>query len=742
MAKSWFYKLLFSYLPIFFAVISFLIAIFFFSMGEVTRKAAETVNRGTSEHILEVVDNSLRAVEHMMIKELGATNGIQQFFNATLEDDPIRRMVNPSKLLSEMKNQFPLVDSIYLVNWEDEVVLTDTAALTMERFEDRAFVEEYLRSRKGASWTGKRPYREFPNQYDTDVLSLVKPYPVPAGDYGVMVVNVSARAITNLVKDLSDTGFITAVLMDGEGELLYASDAELPALQGAATEVGSSYSGWRIRSQLQGGAFYLFASRFNLILLLSGGVAVVAAAWFITYISRRHYRPIQSLTARLGGYARLKTEQLLRTGGRDEFAFIESALDKMIAQSDELMTEQEQHMQVRRRHWIKETLEGDYDTVVRDWDAISARFGWQSGLVRASAMTIEIDGYLAFCEKYSRRDQSLLKFLIGNVVGELAGERGLAVYGEWLEADKWCAVVRLQEEEQSGEAVALYARQLIQWVADNLDFEITIGLGDTVRGVEQISSSYEQSLQALSYKMALGSGRVIGSRDLPEAGGGALPQPAADLRGLVQAFKLGDGAWERQYDRFAEALRARVAPKEELLYQVNYVVYQLAKEMAELSRDYQQAWEAESSRIAALMRAHDTLEGLTDALREALRDVQARMGELREDRTYSATMLEVRRYIAAHSGRPDLSLTHLSEAFELSPKYVSQLFKEEFGEKFVDYLASVRTERAKRLLADTADSIQDVGLQVGYTHSFSFIRAFKKQTGMTPGEYRKYAETE
>ncbi|MNT89967.1 HTH-type transcriptional regulator YesS [compost metagenome] len=68
---------------------------------------------------------------------------------------------------------------------------------------------------------------------------------------------------------------------------------------------------------------------------------------------------------------------------------------------------------------------------------------------------------------------------------------------------------------------------------------------------------------------------------------------------------------------------------------------------------------------------------------------------------------------------------------------LSTLFKEEFGEKFVVYLCQVRMEHAKGLLRGTSLSVQEIAEKVGYLHQMSFIRAFKKLIGTTPGDYRK-----
>lgn len=737
MNRSWFYKLLFSYLPVFFIVISFLIAVFFFSMGEVTRMAAETVNRGSSNHMLELIDHSLQSIEHMMIKELGTQDGIQRFYNRTLRDDPYKSMALPSKELWNIVTQYPMIQSVYLVRWEDRVILSDSATLSWDQFEDRPFVESYLQTRQGFKWTGLRPYREFANQYRSDVITLVKPYPVPAGDEGIMVVNVSAKWVTELVDKMYDTDFISAAVEDRNGNALIASASDKPVFEDTVTEVQSEYSGLIIKSQLAGGAFYQFATRAIAVLLFSGFIAIVAAVFYITYISKRNYRPIRSLMTRLDGYARLKAEQLLKSGGKDEFAYIENALDKMIEQAGDLMSQQEEHLQARKRQWIKDTLEGDFDAAGKCPPEDSEPFGWNPAHDKASAIVIEIDRYADFCENYTKRDQSLLKFLIGNVVAEMAQQHEIGIFGEWLFPQKWCAFVQLKDDHAT-EDVVVFALQIVAWIRDNLDFNVTIGLGDLVLGAGNINVSYEQSLHVLQYKMTLGNNRVIGYWEVPESQKQGTRKMGIDMMGLVQSYKLGEADWEEHYDRFIRELQTEVWPRDELVHQIHFLIYQLSREFLELNADYRELWHEHTvPRINRLMKQFDTFDEMSEGLRTVLLDAYRQLAELREERTYSSTMKDVRQYIYDNYSNPDLSLNHLSAAFNLKPKYVSHLFKEEFGEKFVDYLMNVRMEKAKELLASTELSVQEIAVQVGYTHSFSFIRVFKKTFGITPGDYRK-----
>lgn len=84
----------------------------------------------------------------------------------------------------------------------------------------------------------------------------------------------------------------------------------------------------------------------------------------------------------------------------------------------------------------------------------------------------------------------------------------------------------------------------------------------------------------------------------------------------------------------------------------------------------------------------------------------------------------------------DLSVELLSCFFYMSRSYLSHLFKEQTGEKFVDYLNRIRIEKAKQLLLSSDKKMYQVAKAVGYDNIKYFFRVFKKWTGETPEQWR------
>jgi two-component system response regulator YesN len=96
---------------------------------------------------------------------------------------------------------------------------------------------------------------------------------------------------------------------------------------------------------------------------------------------------------------------------------------------------------------------------------------------------------------------------------------------------------------------------------------------------------------------------------------------------------------------------------------------------------------------------------------------------------------DAKEYIAANYSR-DISLDDVSRNVDVSPYYFTRLFKEETGVTFVEYLTTMRIDKAKEMLNASQFSMKEICQAVGYSDPNYFSRIFKKNVGVTPTEYR------
>jgi AraC family transcriptional regulator len=93
-------------------------------------------------------------------------------------------------------------------------------------------------------------------------------------------------------------------------------------------------------------------------------------------------------------------------------------------------------------------------------------------------------------------------------------------------------------------------------------------------------------------------------------------------------------------------------------------------------------------------------------------------------------------YIEEHL-HEQISLTTLAGLVSLSPYHFCRAFRQSFGTPPHRYHNSLRTERAKTLLAESASSVTEIGSALGFRETSSFTTAFRKATGQTPTAYRR-----
>lgn len=94
-------------------------------------------------------------------------------------------------------------------------------------------------------------------------------------------------------------------------------------------------------------------------------------------------------------------------------------------------------------------------------------------------------------------------------------------------------------------------------------------------------------------------------------------------------------------------------------------------------------------------------------------------------------------YIENHYNNKKLNMAIVSNYVSLNYSYFSQLFKEETGKNFVEYLSAYRIQKALVLLAQTSLKIYEVAEKVGYNEARHFLKVFKEFQELTPNEYRK-----
>lgn len=83
------------------------------------------------------------------------------------------------------------------------------------------------------------------------------------------------------------------------------------------------------------------------------------------------------------------------------------------------------------------------------------------------------------------------------------------------------------------------------------------------------------------------------------------------------------------------------------------------------------------------------------------------------------------------------SVKFFADKICLSPGYFGDLIKKETGRTAQEYIQRKVIEQSKHRLLGSGQSVSEVAYSLGFQYPQHFIRLFKRETGVTPGEYRK-----
>jgi two-component system response regulator YesN len=738
MRKNWFRRLLLAYLPVLVLIVCLFAFVGIVQLNDLAQKEAERSTRIYVQNLQNTLEMSLRSTERMMLETISRNPTLTSF--VAMESDP-EFTIELSQLLQSMVNTHSWIHSAYIYRAGDDVIVSNLTKLPLASFGDREFIQSHLSDTGRHPWSTTRAYRTLSHtESEGAVISMTKGVPINIYGRALLVVNVSLSELQNFLRQYgkSDMNFLR--VSDSGGKTLYeGNDASFGGFGEQDFRLLSEYTGWTYQGGLKTGRTGMLLTYLASPYFILGFLALAAAIAWVVYITRRNYKPIETMMSRIQRYNERFAESKAIEPSSDELHYIEQTLSTIMEASQAYESRNEENSEYRRLKLLQELVSGEGSVDKDKWAQELETVGLGAGFGRAYVSLFEIDKYVDFISKYSRKDQGLFKYALKKVIAETANNKGFLVWQEWINNHRMSVIAIDGPDAPLSETDVLAAYDEIRlWLEQHLHLTVTAGLGPALSRLEDIAASYETAERALDYKSALGGNRVISYREIELLRPDDLYVYLQYVPTIAQSFRFGNEDWKEQLTGLFAGLKSMMLPKEEIADILTYLNYYFHSEMKELPSDYQPIWNDEFRSL--LSEQDDTLETLDELASfyiRTLSDFAERLQERKQQKGNQGVVHRMRSYIEQNFNNPDLSLQLLSDMLDMNPSTLSTIFKDEFGEKFVVYVSKVRMEHAKELLRTTALPIQDISEQTGYQHQMSFIRAFKKNVGTTPGEYRK-----
>jgi len=265
---------------------------------------------------------------------------------------------------------------------------------------------------------------------------------------------------------------------------------------------------------------------------------------------------------------------------------------------------------------------------------------------------------------------------------------------------------------------------------------VTIGVGHITDSYRYLNASYEISVRAILSKLYSGTGRVLyfSNDNKEEIAKDADPLKSIDLElaacltklDLTKAMYL----LNNMFDHFEQCNGNDV-------YAVKYLCINIVSRIEVTLLDYNISADELFGKKVNLIEdilKHNNMHDVRKLIKNII-FVSIKHLDSRRQSSSAIIVREVMSYIEANF-KNDVSLNTIAKSLFYSPNYLGNIFKQETGRYFSEYLTEYRIKKAAELLQERKIKVLEASLSVGYKDMPTFIKNFKSIFGMTPSEYR------
>lgn len=296
--------------------------------------------------------------------------------------------------------------------------------------------------------------------------------------------------------------------------------------------------------------------------------------------------------------------------------------------------------------------------------------------------------------------------------------------------------VLIYKSNNSEECYSTLYRTLKEFTAIDAEAGLQAAITRPCEGWSGIKGLYQNALNIMDCRYIL-QDKIIMTEDDMIDNTGLMHYPISEERKLINAAL---SASVNTLDIFDAIVKDNTAP-ERMLTEKEFERFSSAL-ISTVMRIFQEMKEDIDGDVnwRALMDNQKPAAAISE-LRNLLAGYVERKNRENSER-YDYLVDEMKKYIQAHYSE-NIQLIDLSEEFNLSPKYCSEVFNRLSGENFKNYLNRFRINEAQRILDENPEiRITQLASEVGFSSSNSFIRVFDKYMGITPKQYAESRKKE
>lgn len=352
----------------------------------------------------------------------------------------------------------------------------------------------------------------------------------------------------------------------------------------------------------------------------------------------------------------------------------------------------------------------------------------------------ELGKYKHLLEKNTSDQIILIKYNIINLMKEILNELGDSL-SFFLDNDKWIFATIIFNAHNLDLGQVDFIKLLNEYIVkihNKYDFEITIGIGNGHNNIyDDIKNAYNEAMDALHDKFYHGPDSIIYFSKINNLPYSQLITEYGKESKILESIRQlkTDTAIDIMNDIIDHIiLESHYKP----VYFIDTVLHILLsilmpiKDMMQ-EKDYND-FVYEVKEVLGKCEYCDELRNRTNKI---LKEIVKNLDNNKNNR-HEILINKSIKYIEEHY-MEDISLDYIAGMFYFTSNYFSNIFKIYTGINFSKFLLRTRIQKAKEQLKDNKLKIFEIASNVGYKDSRYFDRVFKKESGLSPEEFRRFS---
>lgn len=497
----------------------------------------------------------------------------------------------------------------------------------------------------------------------------------------------------------------------------------------------SDLNGWVYISATSLDALTAPAKRIGWLTIYICLIIIIVSIVLISIMSNRVYSPVHNLIKFIREF---KPDENVER--KSELQLINEQFMQLFTSNSELQSELSHHAKQVRSIFLSRLYLGNLKPA--EFAENIEYFGFSDKITSWEMQTVfvlQIDSLDN--TRYQPKDYELLLFAITNIVEETI-PHAFRLPSEWLEQTLVCVCGSSDMgDEQYHSFILNLAENIQNNIEKYLTLSVSIGISLPYKNFKNTSRAYQEGMEALKHRMTLGKQVIIHFSSINSGKHSIIHQYPDNIEAeLLDAIKIveKDKAIELLREWTKQVFLPKQSVREHQISMVRLLNHLLIAQQ-EAGITYEQINVQNESLYEELLSLH-IVEQIEQWFKERLVLPLIEVFSSRRDSQYH-NLSEQIIHMIHNSYDSDITLEQCAAKLHYNANYLSSVFKKETNYTFSEYLTMYRLRIGKEWLIETDMTIKEIAERLQYNNPQNYIRSFRKQEGMTPGQYRaKYSK--